>query len=480
MANMPLTATVALSADAGATWQDLAVAPAQAGRVVRDAASAPPADQVLLRVQVADAAGLTATAVTRGPVYLAGHNLPPHVIVTLPKADAEETARIIAWAADDADGDPLSVSLALSIDDGLTWRSLDSGLAATGRYTLSTATDPEAAYRARVTASDGIYTVAATSPAFSGRQPNGAPEALELRFEEMDLGVTWSRTMPIRWWARHTDHETVRIDLAVSDNGGRSWSTVARNLENTGIYAWDTTTVANGTYLLQVTAHTAEDSSTINSEPVAVFNYGGHAPSISILSPRGGETWAGPQEIRWRAQDADGDALTVSLAYSVDRGANWKVLADGVQDASSFIWDTTTIPNCAEVWLRATVSDGRFRAYATTVGAFPVHNAHTPWITLLAPTQGGEVAGTCEIAWRATSEAERLTRIYVEISLDEGRTWEEVESGLPASGRYLWTLPDGTEGERILLRLAASDGRSKGIVTLWQPLVPCSLMSGEQ
>jgi hypothetical protein len=288
----------------------------------------------------------------------------------------------------------------------------------------------------------------------------------------MNQDATWSRTMPIRWSARYDGHESVAIDLAASDNGGQSWTTIARNLDNSGVYAWDTSTTANGVYLLQVMAHTAQASRTIvTSEPITVFNYGGHAPTISVVSPRGGEVWSGPQEIRWRAADQDGDALTFSLAYSVDRGANWKVLADGIQDADSYIWDTSTIPNCAEVWLRAMATDGRFRAYASTIGPFTVHNGHVPWITLLRPTQGGAVTGTCEVAWQPRRARQPDAGDH-RISADQGKTWEAVASGLPASGTYRWVLADTAE-EEVMLRAIASDGHTKGIDTLWQPLRLC-------
>ncbi len=194
-------------------------------------------------------------------MHLAQGDLPPHVFITLPSVGVPDEPAV-AWDAQDPNDDALTVSLALSADDGRTWETLETGLPATGRYTLTTATNSQATYRAKATASDGIYRVSAESAAFQGHV-TAEDSLLQLSFEEMNQDATWSRTMPIRWSARYDGHESVAIDLAASDNGGQSWTTIARNLDNSGVYAWDTSTTANGVYLLQVMAHTAQASRTI-------------------------------------------------------------------------------------------------------------------------------------------------------------------------------------------------------------------------
>ena len=55
-----------------------------------------------------------------------------------------------------------------------------------------------------------------------------------------------------------------------------------------------------------------------------------NAPTVKITSPTGAATWpaGSTQTITWTGNDADGDALTYSLLYSNDGGANWVILAD--------------------------------------------------------------------------------------------------------------------------------------------------------
>jgi hypothetical protein len=64
-----------------------------------------------------------------------------------------------------------------------------------------------------------------------------------------------------------------------------------------------------------------------------------HAPTVRILSPNGGETWArgSPVTLRWEGTDADGDTLTYSVGTSNDGGETWIPLAMGLRGTQSTI-----------------------------------------------------------------------------------------------------------------------------------------------
>ena len=58
--------------------------------------------------------------------------------------------------------------------------------------------------------------------------------------------ITWNAT------SEHFPKEDLRIKIELYD--GYSYTTIAENLTNTGIYHWDTTTVNDGSYMIKVTA----------------------------------------------------------------------------------------------------------------------------------------------------------------------------------------------------------------------------------
>lgn len=259
------------------------------------------------------------------------------------------------------------------------------------------------------------------------------------------------------------------MDLEVSEDGGQTWTPLAQNVAPTGGFTWDTTNQANGFYLLRLVAWSDYGKIVRRSEPFYIENPRRNPPVVSLVQPRGGQVWSGTQEVRWHAEDADGDQLSINLAYSLDAGATWHLFAYGVANTGSYIWDTTTIPNCETVWLRISASDGQFTRRHQSQEPFKVLNLSAPVIQLLSPLGGEEWFGQQNIVWRAASEGNRPLKVMVELSMDEGRNWQALATDLPAQGSLAWdtsTVPEG----RCLLRAIASDGMRRAIAQVAEPV----------
>jgi hypothetical protein len=55
-------------------------------------------------------------------------------------------------------------------------------------------------------------------------------------------------------WGASDDTSDPMIAISISNNDGSTWNDVASDLENNGIYGWDTTTISDGEYILRATA----------------------------------------------------------------------------------------------------------------------------------------------------------------------------------------------------------------------------------
>ncbi|MEW6427758.1 MAG: PKD domain-containing protein [Thermodesulfobacteriota bacterium] len=86
------------------------------------------------------------------------------------------------------------------------------------------------------------------------------------------------------------------------------------------------------------------------------------APSVTLLSPSGGNTLSGEQQISWTASDPENDALQYIAELSCDAGASWQPIYWLVDAAGNFSWDTTAIADAAACQLQIVVSDGEFVA----------------------------------------------------------------------------------------------------------------------
>ncbi|MCO6451260.1 MAG: hypothetical protein J5I90_10785 [Caldilineales bacterium] len=89
-----------------------------------------------------------------------------------------------------------------------------------------------------------------------------------------------------------------------------------------------------------------------------------NAPTVTVLEPNGGESYAGSLTIRWEAKDLDGDDLTYLVQYSPDMGQSWRLVeTDVMTDVSPItltIDDLTGIPGTKGMtaMVRVIASDG--------------------------------------------------------------------------------------------------------------------------
>ncbi len=168
------------------------------------------------------------------------------------------------------------------------------------------------------------------------------------------------------------------IIIYISKNGGKSWWVEWSGPGSTTQYLWDTQSVTDGTrYLLQIAAlgdtsfGLAQSSSTFT-----VNNPGNTPPEIELQNPRDGERLNGIYPVKWRAADADGDSLLISLDVSTNDGHTWEPLLVNAQNNQLFYWNTKVAANSPNYRLRLRCNDGTVEV-ADTSGFFEISNART-------------------------------------------------------------------------------------------------------
>jgi hypothetical protein len=82
-------------------------------------------------------------------------------------------------------------------------------------------------------------------------------------------------------------------------------------------------------------------------------------PSVTLITPNGGEQWdaSGTFTISWQANDPDGDSLTYSLQYSPDGGQTWLSIVPNTNETK---WETDLayIPGSDRALVRVLAHDG--------------------------------------------------------------------------------------------------------------------------
>ncbi|MCK9424638.1 MAG: T9SS type A sorting domain-containing protein [Ignavibacteriaceae bacterium] len=172
---------------------------------------------------------------------------------------------------------------------------------------------------------------------------------------------------PINWNYTGTD-PNAQVFIDYSFDYGKTWQPVVfEQLVNTP-YAWNTTTVNDGTnYLLRIVAFNPNDLSQyyydVCDSKFTINNPVNGKPEIEILNPFDSLTInRSPFSISWTLEDADNDASIISLSYSNNNDGPFFPLIDAKQSMPGqyiYHWDFTNLPNSDSYFLKLTASDGK-------------------------------------------------------------------------------------------------------------------------
>jgi len=190
------------------------------------------------------------------------------------------------------------------------------------------------------------------------------------------------------------------------------------------------------------------DSQELASRPVSA-----HAPQVTLTYPNGGEVLDGDQILAtWEASDADGDALSFTLEYSVDGGARWQVLSTGV-NTTTLLLDTAIVPGSDQGRFRVRASDGVNATEDESDGTFTVPNK-APRVWIVSPEEGASYVRGQSVALVANS-------IDVEDgSLDDAAlSWSSNLSGVLGTGRMLHAS-DLVPGTHVITLTATDSGEA--------------------
>ncbi|MCF7838121.1 MAG: DUF5011 domain-containing protein, partial [Candidatus Marinimicrobia bacterium] len=123
--------------------------------------------------------------------------------------------------------------------------------------------------------------------------------------------------------------------------------------------------------------------------PLAARPRSAKAPTVQVLAPNGGESWAGVQTIRWQAFDEDGDDLSFIIQYSPN-GAYWLPVAWGLPQVNQHDVDTAQWPGGTNARVRVIVTDGFNTTSDESDLPFMVPDK-PPQIVVVAPRAGAPV-----------------------------------------------------------------------------------------
>jgi len=333
-----------------------------------------------------------------------------------------------------------NVKLEYSIDVGVIWNTIIASTPNTGSFTWSVPDVQTSSALVRISdAADGIpfdlsnsaFTIGTAGPSITLFTPNGG----ESLIADSTAAITWTSTGAIA---------NVKLDYSL--NNGASWINIRSSTPNDGAAGWTVPAVESNTALVRVSD---ASNSAIFDVSDAVFTIS--SSSIKLLSPNGGESWAGgsTQQITWTSA---GSISFVKLEYSLDTGANWTAIIASSENDGTYAWSVPAISSSTALVRISDASDGIPIDVSDAVFAIVVPQA----ITLLSPNGGENWAGnsTQIITWNTGGS---IPFVKLEYSINNGSSWTNIVTGLTNSGNFFWTVPD-VQTNTALVRVSDIDG----------------------
>lgn len=211
-----------------------------------------------------------------------------HKVTVLSPNGGEEldSTVTITWADSSVTGNPLTVDVLYSRNNGETWDTVASSLVDTHDVDWNTLDVPDGTrYLIKVFVTDGITIGADISNGmFTVNNPgNGVPD---VGFISPNRG-TVDDVINVEWEAADADHDSLVIDLALRRRYSVDWIPISEGEENTGSYSWNTFLFNNGDYRLRVTARDADTSSADSSDGyIRILN--DHSQAATVIHSKGG------------------------------------------------------------------------------------------------------------------------------------------------------------------------------------------------
>jgi hypothetical protein len=182
-----------------------------------------------------------------------------------------------------------------------------------------------------------------------------------------------------------------------------------------------------------------------------------HPPTVQVTGPTGAVTWpaGSTQAITWIGNDADGDALTYSLLYSNDGGANWVLLADHLAGPAYPI-EVNSLAGGTDTRFRVVANDGLDIGSDETDGPITVPD-QAPFVVISNPINGQAFAPGELIVFQGSA-----TDMEDGTLPDEALVWSSDRQGVLGTGPSLPvnTLQPGLH----IIKLTATDSKGHASV----------------
>jgi hypothetical protein len=414
-------------------------------------------------------------------------NQPPSITVISPIGTDiwyEGQSVGIAWTSVNVP----DVNIEISTNNGSSWAIIASGEPASlGQYVWSVTGFPgQGSVRVKVSSASNplVFGISSASHTISfytveknkGGEGDGTSlntnlgNAIQVVSPNGGEVYAEASTQQIRWNANNINN----VRLEYSTNNGTSWVLISANYQaNLGVYDWSVPMIQTSSALIRVSDILNQSTVfDISNASFSIFStdpnkhFGGNGdgysmnvnqpPSLTVLSPNGGETWYQGQTINisWNSINVS----DVSIEISTNSGSSWNILsASEPAVVNSYLWTVNGYFAQGNTLIRIVdLSNSLVRDSSNSGFTIPLeysqkftggdYDGHSKGINenralqVISPNGGESFAqsSTQLIQWNAND----ISNVRLEFSSNNGSSWNLISAN--ESGNlvgYNWQMP---------------------------------------
>jgi hypothetical protein len=253
---------------------------------------------------------------------------------------------------------------------------------------------------------------------------------------EPNGGETWNIGEQITIvWHSADPQGNVRIEL--SRDGGNTWEFI-KETQDDGAAFWEISGPASNNCLVRVT-NLSTGLSDMSDAQLSIIQ-----PSITLLSPNGGEKWLAG-DVRVISWQSVGNIQKVKIEFSANAGTTWSTIIDSVANLKAYNW---TVPASFSTNCLVRVQDSR-DGLLSDVSDSVFEIARQPAITVTSPN-GGEawqIGTQHSISWTSVNIS---STVKIELSRNHGSSWTTLAASAPNNGSWLWTVTAPASGTCLI------------------------------
>jgi hypothetical protein len=282
-------------------------------------------------------------------------------------------------------------------------------------------------------------------------------------------GDKYYRTAPvyISWYSQ----TITSFSLEYSLDNGANWTSIVTGIEAYD-YTWSAADQMSDEVLIRISD--AADPTAYGLSPLFSIV---DIPTLSLTAPNGGETWTygAMAEVSWTGTNLP---YYLYIEFSEDGGSNWTYLGYGYGEADGGTAQVS-VPYIASENAIVRVSDPNYDQVMDVSDA--PFTVFVPPVIVYQPYEGAQIYNKSQayVSWQAYD----MDSVDIELSTDNGQSWQVVDQGLEANyGYYSWTL-NAPASETSQLKISdASDpsrfGLSNVFIILEAPVITLTSPAG--